>query len=396
VRIDFIGAKGIPATFGGVEHHLERLATELARLGHEVRVYVRTWYTPAGLRLYRGVRLVHLPTVRTKHADASVHSFLASVRAAVSGADIVHYHAIGPGSFSVLPRLAGKKTVVTVHRLDWQTDKWGPVARLMLKAGELVSARVPHRTVVVSAELKRRFRDKWGRDAVLIPHGRAVVEAAPPRLIRARHGLRGRDYILFLGRLSPEKRVEWLIDSFLDLKGTEPRARRLKLVVAGGSSATDSYVRRLKASGRGNRDVVFTGYVAGREKAELLANALILVLPSSLEGYPVVLEEAAGFGLCRLASDIPPHREAIETGKDGLLFRRGDRADLTRCLARLIARPALASRLGRAARARASRTPGWDEIARRHEKLYNEIVRKARIPVAPASGRAARSSRAER
>jgi glycosyltransferase involved in cell wall biosynthesis len=380
VRIRFIGQKGIPARFGGVESHVESLAGELAARGHDVAVYVRPWYTPRELKTYLGVRLIRLPTLNTKHGDAAVHSFLCSVQAIFSDAGIIHYHAIGPAFFSIIPRLFGKKVVVTVHRLDWEAAKWGPVARLLLKAGEYVSVKVPHRTIVVSAELQAHIRKKYGKETVHIAHGRSKIEPAAPRTITRKYSLRGRDYILFLGRFSPEKRVDWLLDSYREMKKSCPRARGVKLVLAGGSSATDDYVRKLTRSGGDDPDIIFTGYVTGREKSELLTNALLFVLPSSLEGSPVALLEAFGHGLCCLASDIPPHREAIRPGEDGLLFKHSDRADLTRKMTQLISDRTQRQRLGRAAKAKVSRAPGWKEVARRHEMLYNEIVPEAARP----------------
>lgn len=377
MKIRFIGQKGIPATFGGVEYHVEHLAGALARRGHDVAVYVRPWYTPAGLISHAGARLIRLPTIRTKHADASVHSLLATLHAAISDADIIHYHAIGPGFFSFLPRLFGKKVVVTVHRLDWESEKWGPPARFMLRSGEFISARAPYATVVVSSELQRYFKEKYERETSLIPHGRVIPEPAPPSVIRTKHGLRGKDFILFMGRLSPEKRVDWLVEAFREAKRRRPEFRGLKLVLAGGSSATDDVVRALHEHAGRAPDIIFTGYVTGAEKAELLANARLFVLPSSLEGSPIVLLEAQSRGLCCLASDIASHREAIESGRDGLLFRSDEREDLTRSLIRLIEHPSLAARLGRGAKARSARAIGWDEVALRHERLYERILGRA-------------------
>ncbi len=375
MRIRFIGQKGVPAVFGGVEYHVERLSEALVRRGHDVSVYVRPWYTPAGLTGHLGAHLIRRPTIRTKHADASIHSFLAAVESALSGADIVHFHAIGPGAFSLLPRLAGKKTVVTVHRLDWKTEKWGPAAGRLLRFGEWISARVPQATVVVSDELQRYFRERYGKETTLIPHGRVVPTPARPRLIR-RLGLTGGDYIFFMGRFSPEKRVDWLIDSFREARRLRPAAfRGLKLVLAGGSSAASGVEKDLRDRAAGEAGIVFAGTVTGDEKSELLSNARLFVLPSSLEGLPIVLLEAQAYGLACLASDIAPHREVVSPpGKYGLLFDAGDRKDLTGKLIRLVAEPALAARLGRAAAERSSRRIGWDEVARRHEELYERVL----------------------
>ncbi len=374
MRIRFIGQKGIPAVFGGVEYHVDRLAEALARRGHDVAVYVRPWYTPAGLTAYHGARLLRLPTVHSKHGDASVHSFLAAAGSAVSDADIIHFHAIGPGAFSFLPRLTGKRTVVTVHRLDWQTEKWGRAARLMIRAGEWISVKAPLATIVVSADLQRYFRERYGKETRFIPHGRVIPTPARPRLIR-RRGLKGGDYIFFMGRFSPEKRVDWLIDSFLDARKSRPASfRGLKLILAGGSGGSSEVEQDLRRRAAGQESVIFPGNVTGDEKSELLTNARLFVLPSSLEGLPIVLGEAQAYGLACLVSDIDPHREAVAPGKDGLLFDAADRKDLTGKLIRLVEDAALARRLGRAAAARSAHYIDWDGVARRHEEVYEEVL----------------------
>lgn len=387
MRIRFIGQKGIPAVFGGVEYHVDRLAEALARRGHDVAVYVRPWYTPAGLTEHHGARLLRLPTVHTKHGDASVHSFLAAAGSALSDADIVHFHAIGPGAFSFLPRLTGKRTVVTVHRLDWKTEKWGRAARLMIRAGEWISIKAPRATIVVSADLQRYFREKYGKETRFIPHGRVIPSPARPRLIR-RLGLEGGDYVFFMGRFSPEKRVDWLIDSYLEARELRPATfRGLKLVLAGGSGGSREAEEALRRRAAGEETVIFPGNVTGEEKSELLSNARLFVLPSSLEGLPIALGEAQAYGRACLVSDIDAHREVMVSGRDGLLFDATDRKDLTAKLIRLIEDPALSGRLGRAAAERAEQCIGWDEVARRHEEVYEEVLGRKGASAGAAGGK---------
>jgi len=373
LKIAFIGQKGIPATFGGIEYHVDELSRGLAALGHDVRVYVRDWYTDRALRSYGGVRLIHIPTVRTKHLDASVHSLLCTLHAAGTGADIIHYHAIGPSLFSILPRLLGIKTVATVHRLDWDTEKWSEPAKIALKAGEWVSIRVPDRTIVVSEDLRRYFLKKYGRETIHISHGIHLPEKREAAVIGERYGLRNRGYVLFMGRLVPEKRVEWLIEAFRELKESPAAPEGLKLVIAGGTSATDAYVLSLKNLARDIPDIVFTGYVTGVVKDELLSNAMLFVLPSHLEGFPIVLLEAMGRGLCCLCSDISPHQEAIHDGVDGWLFRRADSSNFREKMNRLACDAELRRDLGEHALERMRKRPGWMDVVRQTESVYRSI-----------------------
>jgi len=232
MKFAFIGQKGIPSSFGGVECHVDQVSRGLVRQGYGSVVYVRNWYTEKKLKNYEGVSLIHIPTIKTKHLDASVHIFLSSLHAVFKRSDIIHYHGIGPSFFSIIPRLFGKKILTTVHRLDWATEKWGKLAKICLKVGEYVSIKIPHQTIVVSEEMKCYFKDKYNKEVIHIPNGVELSELSPIKLIKEKYNLMGRDYILFMGRLVPEKRVDWLIKSFLSLEMSSPAVKDIKLVIA--------------------------------------------------------------------------------------------------------------------------------------------------------------------
>jgi glycosyltransferase involved in cell wall biosynthesis len=374
MKIAFIGQKGIPVTFGGVEYHVDELARGLTRLGHDVRVYVRPWYTKKELKSYKGVRLIHVPTIKTKYLDASIHSFLCSIHALFTGVDIIHYHAIGPSFFSIIPYIFNKKIISTVHRLDWDSEKWGIFSKFFLKIGELISVTIPKKTIVVSRELKVYFSNHYQRKTIHISHGITVPLFKEPDIIKQKYNLNKREYILFMGRLSPEKRVDWLIRSFLKLNKNKESLKDIKLVIAGGSSATKGYIRKLKILSKNNPDIIFTGYVIGKEKAELLGSALIFVLPSYLEGSPIVLLEAMSYGLCCLISDIPPHRDIITNRTNGLFFNSRDANDLTLKLKWLLSQPNEIELFGEKAKDKLSKRLSWNEVVRETESLYKSIL----------------------
>ena len=150
MRIAHIGQKGIPVTFGGIEYHVDRLSRRQAQRGHDVCVYVRSWYTPRSLKSCGGVRPTHVPTIRTKHLDAAVHTFLCTLHCLFRKTEIIHYHAIGPSFFSFLPRMFGRRIVTTVHRLDWAAEKWGAVSRSLLKVAERLALAAACRPIAVS------------------------------------------------------------------------------------------------------------------------------------------------------------------------------------------------------------------------------------------------------
>jgi len=374
MKIAFIGQKGIPVTFGGVEYNVDRLSRELVGLGHDVTVYVRSWYTKKSMKSYGGVRLVHVPTIKSKHLDASVHSFFCSIHALFGCYDIIHYHGIGPTFFSLLPKLTNQNIVATIHRLDWNSEKWGMLAKTFLKYGEYISVKIPDRTIVVSANLKEFIKEKYKKDAIHIPHGIDEPRRLPPKIIKEKYGLNGKDFVLFLGRLVPEKRVDWLIEAFQSAEHKSPRAKSMKLVIAGGSSATPDYVKQVKKMSINDENIIFTGNVTGDEKAELLSNALLFSLPSHLEGFPIALLEAKSFGLCSLVSDIPPHREAIRHEIDGILFKSDELSELSQKLLELIENPNNTETIGRNAKKNMKALPSWKYIAEKTEDVFKELL----------------------
>lgn len=373
MKIAFIGQKGIPVTFGGVEYQVDELSKGMAKLGHEVHAYVRNWYTRRNLKNYEGVRLIHVPTIKSKHLDASIHSFLSTLVAIFKNYDVIHYHAIGPTFFSIIPRLCGDKIVSTVHRLDWETEKWRKGAKLFLKCGEYISARTPHQTIVVSDTLRQYFKNKYFKNTILIQHGINMPQKRPAKLIDKKYNLKERSYILFMGRLTPEKRVDWLIKAYQDLRRLS-QLRDIKLVVAGGSSATDDYMYRLKKMSSNSQEIIFPGYVKGIEKEELLSNAFLFALPSYLEGFPIVLIEAKSYGICCLVSDISPHREAIKQDVTGVLFKSDTFSDLKQKLHRLINDPRKAEMIGKRAREEMEKRPKWDVVVKKTLEIYQKVL----------------------
>ena len=372
MRIAFIGQRGVPATFGGIEHHVEEIGSRLADRGHDVTVFCRTNYAPTERPdRYRGMRLCHLPTVGSKHFDAIVHSALSTVSAMGGRFDILHYHALGPGLVAPLPRyLSASRVVLTVHGLDDERAKWGKVASAVLRTAGWMSARVPDATIVVSRALQDHYAARHGRHAVHIPNGVDEPGPQPAREIVDRFGLRRGEYLLFVGRLVPEKAPDLLIRAFRRVPGD------LRLAIAGGSSFTDSYVDDVSRLAAADPRVLLTGYVYGGTLQELYANAAAFVLPSSLEGLPLTLLEAASHGTPVVASDIPPHLEVLGGDAAGRrLFPPGDEAALVSAITRCLADPVGERAGAKELRRRILQDYAWAAAVDATEAVYREVLR---------------------
>jgi glycosyltransferase involved in cell wall biosynthesis len=362
LRVAFIGGRGMISKYSGIETYYEEVGKRLVAMGHDVTVYCRSYFTPA-LPKYEGMRLVRLPTFRSKHLETLVHTFLSTVHVMFRGCDIVHYHAQGPALFSFFPRLVGKKTVVTVQGQDWQRKKWGRFACSALRLGELASARLPNHTMVVSQTLQRHYRTAYGVQTTYVPNGSVIRKRVAPLQI-PEWGLEPDNYILFLGRFSPEKNCHLLIEAYEKLE------TRAKLVLAGGSSYTNAYVDELRK--HQSEQVLFLNWVQGAALDELLTNAALFVLPSDLEGLSLALLDAMGAGVCVLTSDIPENREVIEGA--GFTFQPGDANDLAHLLQRLLPDVRTRRLAGRNAQARVRERYLWPRIAAEIGRSYVELT----------------------
>lgn len=380
MKIAMIGQKGAPAVSGGIERHVEELSAELAARGHEVLVFCRSWYTRRRERAfaYRGIRCLTVPTIRTKHLDAIVHTFLSIVRAARERADVFHLHGVGPSLLAWLPKLLrpGAAVIVTFHCIDRHHQKWNPLARLALHLGEWISCVAPDATIAVSKTLQSYCRLSYAADTVYVPNGARVPELADPSLL-APLGLQEGSYVLFCARLVRHKGALLLVEAWKKLRAERPDlVGGMKLALVGGGAFTDGYVAELARACEGDPSIVRTGQKSGAELDALYRHAALLVHPSASEGLPLTILEGMAHGLCVLSSDIPENRELTEG--HGLTFRRGDVRDLRAKMAWALERPEQAAAIGREARAHVARAYDWSDIADTTGYLYEAALARHR------------------
>lgn len=323
-----IGHKRIPSREGGIEIVVEELATRMVALGHDVTCYNRKGHHVSGKefdislnnQIYKGVKVKFVFTIDKKGLAAMTASFFATLRVVFSKYDVVHFHAEGPCAMMWIPKMFGKRCVATIHGLDWARSKWGGFATKYIKFGEKVAAKCADEIIVLSENVQQYFKDTYNRETVFIPNGVSKPEIIVEKEITEKFGLKKDSYILFLGRIVPEKAVHYLIEAFKNISTDK------KLVIAGGGSDTDSYISELKELARADNRIIFTGFVQGRTLEELYSNAYIYVLPSDLEGMPLSLLEAMSYGNCVLGSDISEIAEVVED--KAVLFKKSNINDL--------------------------------------------------------------------
>ena len=368
-----IGHKFIPSRDGGVEVVVSNLAPHLAKIGYDVTCYNRTNKQFKKLRKdgelmreYRGVHLVWTPTIDRRGLAAMTASSIATVMASFQNFDLVHFHTEGPCVLCWLPRLLGKKVVVTVHGLDHMRQKWGVFASAYIMLGEKAAVRHADSIIVLSEGVRTYFREKYGRDTVLIPNGIDPAEIRPACEITKQFGLAPREYILFLGRLVPEKGIHYLIKAYQMLQTDK------KLVIVGGTSYTNDYVRQLYAMAGDTSSIIFTGFQEGLAAEELYSNAYLYVLPSDLEGMPLTLLEAMNYGCCCVTSDIGECADVMDGC--GFTFPRGNVEALRETLQDLCDHPNKAEEHRNKARIVVSSKYTWMDITAQTDELYRKLL----------------------
>lgn len=393
MKIAVIGAKGLPPKQGGIEHHCAELYPRMVAQGHSVDLFARSsynempWYEPYD---YEGVRVIPLPCPGRRGLDAFASAALGAIAGRGDRYDILHFHALGPALFTALARsLAPAKIVVTCHGLDWQRDKWGKLSSRLIRLGEQSAVRFADRLIVVSQDLQSYFLKTYGRETVYLRNAPARYAASDPTFATIQGmGLQPGRYLLFLGRLVPEKCPDLLIQAFQRL---QPAG--WKLVIAGGNSDTSPFTEHLLTLASGNPNILFTSELHGSRLAEVVRGAGLFVLPSNLEGLPLVLLEAMREGIPVLTSDIPVHREIVGSDR-GVLFRTGSLESCIHQLQRTLDRPEERGERARRAQQFIRTNYHWDDITAACLALYQGLLPSlqtaspdtTRVPVsAPAS-----------
>ncbi len=373
MKIAVIGAKGLPPKQGGIEHYCAEVYPRMVAKGNSVDLYARSSYTECSWGEsynFQGVKVISLPSLPMRGADAFATSALGATIASAKKYDIVHFHALGPSLFTCLPRIAtSTKVVVTCQGLDWQRAKWGGFSTRVIQMGEKAAARFAHGLIVVSDALQTYFMQTYGRKTIYIPNAPASYGESDPNFgYGTQLGLNQGRYILFLGRLVPEKRPDLLVEAFSTLKPPG-----WKLVLAGGVSDTQSFTSQLLSKVANNRDILFAGELRGSRLWEIVRGAGLFVLPSDLEGLPLAMLEAMGEGIPVLASDIPPHQQLV-SGSRGMLFEAGNYNCCIRSLEWAINHPQELAVMAKNAQRYVNLNYSWDHITSETLKLYTTLL----------------------
>ncbi|MBW4513342.1 MAG: glycosyltransferase family 4 protein [Scytonematopsis contorta HA4267-MV1] len=373
MKIAVIGAKGLPPKQGGIEHYCAELYPRIVAQGHSVDLFARCSYTNShsfNHYDFHGIQVINLPGLPLRGVDAFVTSALGVLAAAKKSYDIIHFHALGPSLFTYLSKVVSStKIVVTCQGLDWQRAKWGTLSSNLIYQGEKAAVKFADRIVVVSHTLQSYFLNEYGRETVYIPNAPAsYLKCNSSFLYGKQLNLEPKRYIVFLGRLVPEKRPELLVEAFIKLKSPD-----WKLVIVGGISDTKQYTAKLLNIITTNPNIIYAGELWGERKSEIIQNAGLFVLPSDLEGLPLAMLEAMHEGVPVVASNIPPHQQLIGINR-GVLFQSGSVDKCVDSLSWAIQNPEQMQKMAANAKLHVEVNYSWESITTNHLNLYSELL----------------------
>jgi len=377
LRVTMLGIRGFPDVQGGAEKHVEKLSSALTALGCEVEAIVRSGYVDKTRRRWRGIALTPLWAPRVSGFEAFVHSLLGVLRAAIDRPDILHIHSIGPALFTPLARALGLRVVVTHHVLNYENDKWGPLARGVLRFGESVGMKFANGRIAVSEGLAREMAHSYRVAVNAIPNGIDVPRMIESTGTLAAFGLTPGRYALSVARIDEQKRQLDLVAAYARLKSPSWR-----LALVGGADYSSSYAKAVADAARDTSGVVMLGHQSGDALAELYSHAGVFVLPSSHEGQPIAVLEAASYGLSLILSDIPAHRElALPSAR---LIAVGDVATLADQLDTFFAATE-PQRMAASDRDRVLAKHDWHNIAQQTLAVYCETLSNDGLAAVPAA-----------
>lgn len=362
MRLAILGTRGIPASYGGFETFAEHLSTRLVSRGHEVTVYCRSHYTSPRQLEFQGVRLQVLPTIHHKYLDTVVHTFLSALHAAPQRHDAALICNAANAPFAPILRWTGTPVAINVDGLEHKRKKWNFIGRKYYVLAERLATVLPNETVTDARVIQDYYRARYGADSTMIAYG-ADVERRPDPLVR-RWRVEPNRYVLYVSRLEPENNAHLVIEAFKRVRTAH------KLLIVGDAPYAHQYIAKLKRLARGDKRILFTGFVFGRDYRTLQQNAYCYVHATEVGGTHPALLEAMGFGNCVLTLAAPENVEAI--GDAGIPYT--DETDLAEKLQRVLRDGSLVHAYRNRAQMRVQQKYDWEYVVDRYEELFARMA----------------------
>ena len=364
MKFAILGTRGIPARYGGFETFAEELSTRLVERGHTLTVYCRDRHSQHS---YRGVRLLHLPTIRHKYFDTVAHTFfstlhLAMLRLLGAKQDAVLYCNAANAVFTWIPRVLGMPVALNVDGLERHRKKWNRIAKAWYRMSERLATWMPNAVITDARHIADYYRERYRSPSVMIPYGADTSDVETAAAVLDGLGLERRRYFLYVSRMEPENNALLVREAF------EKLDTPLKLALVGDAPYAAEYIRRVRDTS--DPRVVMPGAIYGDGYRELGAHCFAYVHATEVGGTHPALIEAMGRGALTLYLDTPENAEVAEGA--GLPFEHHSLAQLIR---RVLDMPEQERELWRQrARERVRSRYSWDSVTDAYEALLKRLA----------------------
>jgi glycosyltransferase involved in cell wall biosynthesis len=362
MRIAILGTRGIPASYGGFETFAEHLSTRLVARGHEVTVYCRAHYVSPRQLEFHGVRLKILPTIKHKYFDTVVHTFLSAIHAVSGRYDAALICNCANAPFSPILRLTGTPVAINVDGLEHKRKKWGRLGRRYYRFAEYLSTLLPNEMVTDAQVIQDYYLAQHNASSTMIAYG-SEVERRPDRATVRKWRVEPNRYVLYFSRLEPENNAHLVIEAFKKVRTA------YRLLIVGDAPYAEQYINSLKALARGDKRIIFTGFVFGQDYRALQQNAYCYVHATEVGGTHPALLEAMGYGNCVLTLATPENLEVV--GDAGVPYI--DENDLAEKLQRVLRDGSLVHAFRNRAQQRIQSVYDWDTVVDQYEKLFGRM-----------------------
>jgi len=362
MRIAILGTRGIPASYGGFETFAEHLARRLVLRGHDVTVYCRAHYVSPRQLEYHGVKLKVLPTIRHKYFDTVVHTFLSAIHAVPGRYDAALICNCANAPFSPILRLTGTPVAINVDGLEHKRKKWGSLARRYYRFAEYLSTLLPNEIVTDAQVIQDYYLARHNAPSTMIAYGSEVERRSDREAVR-KWRVEPNRYVLYVSRLEPENNAHLVIEAFKKVRTA------YRLLIVGDAPYAEQYISSLKAQARGDKRIVFTGFVFGQDYRALQQNAYCYVHATEVGGTHPALLEAMGYGNCVLTLATPENIEVV--GDAGVPYI--DEYDLTGKLQRVLRDGSLVQAYRNRAQQRVQTHYDWDGVVDQYEQLFRRM-----------------------
>ena len=301
IKLSIIGTRGIPASYGGFETSVEETARRFASKGIKTDIYCRSNHYRKKINIYNGSNLIYVWSPRNKFFDTIVSTFLSIILLLKRKSNIVISYGVGNAMLIPFLSIFSVPVISVVDGADWRREKWGFFPKIYLKINSFFATKFSKTVVVDSVITREWYQKKYNYKCTYIPYGFTKKNKFDKNILK-KYYLSDKKYIVFVGRFEKEKGVEFLIDNFNKLKTD------YSLVVIGGNKLDEKY--ELKIKEMGNQNVIYLGFLYGKDYFNILKHAYFYVSTSYIEGTSPSLLNAMGINGFALVSNI---EENIET-----------------------------------------------------------------------------------